>query len=87
MFRSPFAVVAWWVWAAFAVANLIDLPVQGRDRQSLVTALGLLLITGVAYTVALRPRITAADDGLRVLTQGPYPRALPKGLTPGAERV
>ena len=67
VFRSPFAVVAWWVWAAFAVANLIDLAVQGRDRLSLVTALGLLLLTGVAYTVALRPRITAAAGGLLVI--------------------
>ena len=67
MFRSPFAVVAWWVWAAFAVANLIDLAVQGRDRQSLLTALILLLITGVAYTVALRPRIAAGGDGLLII--------------------
>jgi hypothetical protein len=66
VFRSPFAVVAWWVWVLFALANLIDLAVQGRDRLSLMAALGLLLITGVAYTVALRPRITAAD-GLLII--------------------
>jgi Bacterial PH domain len=66
-YRSPFAVVIWWLWALFALANLIDLAVQGRDHFSLETAVGLVLITGVVYAVALRPRITADDDGLTIV--------------------
>jgi hypothetical protein len=65
-YRSSFAVVIWWLWALFALANLIDLAVQGRDRFSLETAIGLVLITGGVYAVALRPRITADDDGLTI---------------------
>jgi hypothetical protein len=66
-YRSPFAVVIWWLWVLFALANLIDLAVQGRDRFSLETAAGLVLITGVVYITALRPRITADDDGLTIV--------------------
>lgn len=65
-FRSPSAVVIWWVWVLFALANLIDLAVQGRDHPSLVAAFVLLLITGIVYTAAQRPRIVADDDGLTV---------------------
>jgi Bacterial PH domain len=67
VFRSPLAVLAWWLWVAFALANWADLAVQGRDRFSLLVALGLLLITGVMYAVALRPRVIAADDGLMIV--------------------
>jgi hypothetical protein len=66
-YRSPFAVVIWWLWALFALANLIDLAVQGRDRFSLETAVGLVLITGGVYAAALRPRVTADDDGLTIV--------------------
>src|SRR5215468_9526050 len=66
-YRSPFAVVVWWVWTLFALANLVDLAVQGRDRFSLETAVGLVLITGVVYALALRPRIVAEDDGLTII--------------------
>lgn len=65
-FRSPFAVAIWWVWVLFAVGNLIDLAVQGRDHLSVVTAFVLLLITGVVYTTAQRPRIVADDGGLTI---------------------
>lgn len=67
MFRSPFAVVLWWVWALFALANLADLAVQGRDRFSLLVALGLVTATGAVYATALRPRIIADDDGLVIV--------------------
>lgn len=66
-FRSPTAIIVWWVWAAFAVANLIDLAVQGRDRVSLVAAAILLLVTGVVYATAWRPRIVADSAGLRIV--------------------
>jgi len=65
-FRSPTAVVVWWVWLLFAAANLVDLAVQGRDHASLVAAAILLLATGVAYVVAQRPRLVADDAGITI---------------------
>ncbi len=66
-FRSPTAVVVWWVWLLFAAANLIDLAVQGRDHLSLVAAAILVLATGVAYVTAQRPRIIADSAGITVV--------------------
>ncbi len=66
VFRSPAAVIIWWVWVLFAVANLIDLAVQGRDHLSVVAAFILLLITGVVYVTAKRPRVVADAAGLTV---------------------
>jgi hypothetical protein len=65
-FRSVIAVIVWWVWVLFAVANLIDLAVQGRDHLSLVAAAILLMVTGVAYVTAYRPRVIAADEGITI---------------------
>ena len=66
VFRSPAAVAIWWVWVLFAVGNLVDLAVQGRDHLSVVAAFILLLVTGVVYVTALRPRVVATSDGLTV---------------------
>ena len=65
-FRSPTVVVVWVVWLLFAVANWIDLAIQGRDHLSLVAAAILLLATGVAYVTAQRPRIIADDAGVTI---------------------
>ncbi|MBV9207695.1 MAG: PH domain-containing protein [Actinobacteria bacterium] len=65
-FRSPIAVVIWVAWLLFAVANWIDLAVQGRDRTSAVAAATLLLGTGIAYVTAQRPRLIADAAGLTV---------------------
>jgi hypothetical protein len=67
VFRSPILLLIWWVWVLFAVANLIDLAVQGRDHASLEAAFVLLFLTGAAYVGALRPRIIADADGLTVI--------------------
>jgi hypothetical protein len=67
VFRSPVAAVVWWVWLLFAVANLIDLAVQGRDHLSVVAAGTLLVVTGVVYVTAQRPKIVAEDDGLTIV--------------------
>jgi hypothetical protein len=67
VFRSPAAVVIWWLWLLFAVGNLIDLAVQGRDHVSLVAAFILLFVTGIVYTTAQRPRIVADADGLTIV--------------------
>jgi hypothetical protein len=66
-FRSPTAVVVWWVWLLFAAANLVDLAVQGRDHLSLVAAAVLVLATGVAYVAAQRPRIIADSAGITIV--------------------
>jgi hypothetical protein len=67
VFRSPIAAVVWWIWVLFAVGNLIDLAVQGRDHLSAVAACTLLLVTGIVYATAQRPRIIADDDGLTIV--------------------
>jgi Bacterial PH domain len=67
VFRSPIAAVVWWIWVLFAVGNLIDLAVQGRDHLSAVAACTLLVITGIVYATAQRPKIIADDDGLTIV--------------------
>jgi hypothetical protein len=67
VFRSPAATAIWWVWTLFAVANLIDLAVQGRDHLSAVAACTLLLVTGIVYVTAKRPRIIADIDGVTIV--------------------
>ena len=67
VFRPPAAVVIWWLWVLFALANLIDLAVQGRDHVSLVAAFILLLVTGIVFVTALRPRMIADADELTIV--------------------
>jgi PH (Pleckstrin Homology) domain-containing protein len=67
VFRPPAAVVIWWLWVLFAVANLIDLAVQGRDHVSLVAAFILLFVTGIVFVTAQRPRMIADADELTIV--------------------
>jgi len=67
VFRSPTAIIVWWVWVLFAVGNLIDLAVQGRDHLSLVAAAILVLVTGIAYDTAQRPRVIADSAGITIV--------------------
>jgi PH (Pleckstrin Homology) domain-containing protein len=67
VFRSPIAVVVWWVWVLFAVGNLIDLAVQGHDHASLMAAFVILAVTGAFWVGARRPRLIADDDGLTIV--------------------
>jgi hypothetical protein len=62
VFRSPVAVAVWWLWLLFAVGNLIDLAVQGRDHTSAVAAAILVFVTGVVYVTAQLPRVVAKPD-------------------------
>lgn len=64
VFRSGGVRFAGWAWIVFAVLNLADLVWRGRDMASLVAAAVLLLGSGVAYAVAIRPRIVAGDDAV-----------------------
>lgn len=67
VFRSPAAAAIWWLWVLFAVGNLIDLAVQGRDHLALVAAFILLFVTGVVYVTARRPRVIVDAGGVTVV--------------------
>jgi hypothetical protein len=67
VYRSPVAIAIWWLWVLFAVANLIDLAVQGRDHLSLVAAFTLLFITGIVHAGAQRPRVIVSPDALTIV--------------------
>jgi hypothetical protein len=61
-------VVLWWVWVAFAAANIIDLAVQRTAvHTELVIDAIVLLVTGFAYALALRPRVIADQAGLTIV--------------------
>jgi Bacterial PH domain len=62
-------VILWWVWVAFVLANVADYAAQGLPSArfgSLLAAI-LLLGTGLAYTLALRPKVIEDGDGLTVV--------------------
>jgi hypothetical protein len=71
-FRLAPPVIFWWVWLAFVALNAGDYAVQGLPSAHFgaVVAAILLLVTGLAYTLALRPRVYVSDDGITVLN--PY---------------
>ena len=62
-------VILWWVWVAFVLANAADYAAQGLPsaRFGSVLAAILLLGTGLAYTLALRPKVIEDGDGLTVV--------------------
>ena len=64
VFRSGALRVAGWAWMVFAALNFVDLIWRGRDMASAVAAAVMLLGSGVAYAVALRPRIVADDKAV-----------------------
>jgi hypothetical protein len=65
-------VTFWWVWVTFVAVNVIDYAVQGLPSARFGAVVGavLLLVTGVAYTLALRPKVVTSDDGITVVN--PY---------------
>jgi Bacterial PH domain len=62
-------VIFWWVWVAFVLANVADYAAQGLPsaRFGSLLAAVLLLVTGVVYTLALRPKVIEDGDGLTVV--------------------
>lgn len=58
--------VLWWAWVVVAVLGLGDLAVQGHNRDAINPGLVIVLITGLVYTCAFRPRVLADDDGITV---------------------
>jgi hypothetical protein len=62
-------IILWWVWVAFVVANVADYAAQGLPsaRFGSLLAAVLLLVTGVVYTLAARPKVIEDGDGLTVV--------------------
>jgi hypothetical protein len=69
VFRLAPPVALWWGWLAFIAVNVADYAVQGPPppRPAAVIAAIMLLVTGLAYALALRPRVIADGDGLTVV--------------------
>jgi Bacterial PH domain len=65
VFRSGVLRVGGWVWMVFAALNFVDLIWRGRDMASAIAAAAMLLGSGLAYAVALRPRIVADDEAVQ----------------------
>jgi len=65
-------VIFWWVWVAFVAVNVIDYAVQGLPSARFGAVVGavLLLVSGLAYTLAFRPKVITSDDGITVVN--PY---------------
>lgn len=71
VFRLATPVILWWVWLVFVVANIIDFAIQGAHGSSarfvIVVAGILAAVTGLAYALALRPRVIADHVGLAIV--------------------
>jgi Bacterial PH domain len=66
VFRRGGPLVLWWLWVAFAVFNFADVAVRDHDYFSSELTAGLLAVTAVAYACALRPRVEADKEAIRV---------------------
>jgi hypothetical protein len=67
IFRLMPPLVLWWVWVAFALANIIDLAIQSHSWFAVQVTAVLLVVTGLMYVCTLRPRVISDDAGLTVL--------------------
>ena len=68
VFRLAPPLILWWVWVAFAVANVADFAIEGASaRFAIVVSAILVTITGLAYVLALRPRVIAEPSGLTIV--------------------
>ncbi|MGH3255592.1 MAG: PH domain-containing protein [Streptosporangiaceae bacterium] len=68
VYRLGTPAVLWWIWVAFAVANIIDLAVQRTQvHTELVIDAIVLLVTGFAYALARRPRVIADQAGVTIV--------------------
>jgi hypothetical protein len=71
-FRLAPPVAFWWVWLGFVALNVVDFGLQGLPSARFGAVLGaiLLLVTGLVFTLGLRPKVIADGDGITVLN--PY---------------
>jgi hypothetical protein len=67
-FRLAPPLILWWVWVAFAAANVADFAAQGAPaRFAAVVSAILATVTGLAYALALRPRVIVEQAGLTIV--------------------
>ena len=53
---------------AFAVANIADFAIQGASARFAVVVTAILVaVTGLAYVLALRPKVIASETGITVV--------------------
>src|SRR5215470_13218818 len=67
VFRSAGSLILSWAWFVVAVIILVDLAVQGRDHTAAVTAAAVLVVTGIVYACAYRPKIVADSAGIGLI--------------------
>jgi hypothetical protein len=69
VFRLAPPIVFWWVWVAFAVANLADFAIEGTPSARFTTVVTVILatVTGLVYVLALRPKVIATETGITVV--------------------
>jgi PH (Pleckstrin Homology) domain-containing protein len=67
VFRSAGSLILSWAWFVVAVVILVDLAVQGRDRVAVAAGAAVLVITGVVYACAYRPKIVADSAGISLM--------------------
>ncbi|GAB3208972.1 PH domain-containing protein [Marinactinospora thermotolerans] len=66
-FTQPLPRVLGWVWIAIVAVNLVDLALRGRTYAAVVAAALLVFSVGVTYVLALRPKVVATEEGVRVV--------------------
>lgn len=68
VFRLAPPLALWWVWVAFAVANVADFAIEGAAARFVIVVSAILVtVTGLAYALALRPRVIAEPSGLTIV--------------------
>ena len=67
VFRSAGSLILSWAWFVVAAVILVDLAVQGRDHGAVVTAAAVLVVTGIVYACAYRPKIVADSAGISLI--------------------
>jgi len=67
VFRSAGSLILSWAWFVVAVIILVDLAVQGRNHVAVVTAAAVLVVTGIVYACAYRPKIVADSAGIGLI--------------------
>lgn len=67
--KSRVGWVLGWLWMVFALYNIVDILRHPWDRASAYAGSILLLVSGIVYVIALRPRLRA--DPERVLIRNP----------------
>jgi hypothetical protein len=66
VFRHPAPLVLWWLWVAFALANLFYLVTDGINIHSLRGIALVALITGVMYACTLHARVESDEAGITI---------------------